>query len=145
MTIQWHFQDGAGVGVLQVSGYLGADSVPRFAGAVGWALARGTGPLIVDLKALLGWSPQGQAAVSDAVLRLAEQQRTLELAAVPAGAEFVLIPELSGIPVHADVEAALAAHPANPGTVSADDSARAQRAQNWRSAGWLQGPALPTG
>jgi hypothetical protein len=143
LTIQWHFQDGAGVGVLQVSGYLGAESVPRFAGAVGWALARGTGPLIVDLKALHGWSPQGQAAVRDAVQRLAEQRRTLELAAVPTGADSVLIPELSGIPVHPDLDAALAAHPLLPDAeaVDADTAARRKRKQNWRSAGWLQSPA----
>ncbi|MHA6761906.1 STAS domain-containing protein [Streptacidiphilus sp. PAMC 29251] len=142
MTIQWHFQDGAGAGVLQVSGYLGAESVARFAGAVGWALARGTGPLIVDLKALHGWSPQGQAALRDAVLRLAEQQRTLELAAVPAGADSALIAELSGIPVHLDVDAALAAHPAAPEADQAPEAlARQRRKQNWRSAGWLQTPA----
>ena len=140
MTIQWHFQDGAGVGVLQVSGYLGADSVPRFAGAVGWALARGTGPLIVDLKALHGWSPQGQAAVRDAVLRLAAQQRTLELEAVPSGDGFALIPELAGIPVHPDLDTALAAHPAAPEATSADPSSQRRRNQNWRSAGWLQSP-----
>ena len=140
MTIQWHFQDGAGVGVLQVSGYLGADSVPRFAGAVGWAVARGTGPLIVDLKALLGWSPQGQAAVRDAVLRLAAVQRTLELAAVPTGDGCALIPELGDLPVHPDLDAALAAHPAQDPAAGADPAAR-QRTQNWRSAGWLESPA----
>ncbi|MFC1417855.1 anti-sigma factor antagonist [Streptacidiphilus cavernicola] len=141
MTIQWHFQDGSGVGVLQVSGYLGADSVPRFAGAVGWALARGTGPLIVDLKALLGWSPQGQAAVGAAVLRLAEARRTLELAAVPSGDGCALIPELSGIPVHLDLDAALAAHPAAPEPGGTADPAARQRNQNWRSAGWQESPA----
>ena len=138
MTIQWHFQDGAGVGVLQISGYLGAESVPRFAGAVGWALARGRGPLIVDLKALHGWSPQGQAAVRDAVLRLAEQQRTLELAALPTGADTALIPELGGIPVHSDLDAALAAHPAVAEEATEEPGEQPQRMQNWRSAGWLE-------
>ena len=138
MTIQWHFQDGAGVGVLQISGYLGAESVPRFAGAVGWALARGRGPLIVDLKALHGWSPQGQAAVRDAVLRLAEQHRTLELAAVPTGADSALIAELNGIPVHPDLDAALAAQPPVVEPAVAEPGEQRQRKQNWRSAGWLQ-------
>ena len=132
MTIQWHFQDRSGAGVLQVSGYLGGDSVPRFAGAVGWALARGTGPLIVDLKALHGWSPQGQVALRDAALRLAEQQRTLELAAVPTGADCALIPELSDLPVHPDLAAALAAHPVEAGAAAG----RRAEPQNWRSAGW---------
>lgn len=145
MTIQWHFQDGDGVCVLQVSGYLGADSVPRFAGAVGWALARGTGPLIVDLKALHGWSPQGQGAVLDAVRRLAEHQRTLELAGVPQGADAVLIAELGGVPVHADMDAALAAHPVVPDQADTDPRAAVRRAQNWRSADWPDEPALPTG
>lgn len=141
LTIQWHFQDGTRAGVLQVSGYLGADSVPRFAGAVGWALARGTGPLILDLRALLGWSAQGQEAIVDAVRRLAEQHRTLELASVPSGADSALIEELSGLRVHADVEAALAAQPTVPVEPGADADAEPVTGQNWRSAGWLQSPA----
>ncbi|MEY9839756.1 anti-sigma factor antagonist [Streptacidiphilus sp. EB103A] len=138
MTIQWHFQDGPSVGVLAVSGYLGAESVPRFAGAVGWALARGTGPLIVDLKALLGWSPQGQAAVAAAVLRLAVQQRTLELAALPTGEGSALIPELQGLPVHPDLESALAAHPATASEQARSEAEHQGGHQNWRSAGWLE-------
>jgi hypothetical protein len=144
LTIQWHFQDGPGAGVLQVSGYLGSESVPRFAGAVGWALARGTGPLILDLKALLGWSPQGQAAIAAAALRLAEQHRTLELAAVPTGEDCALIAELQVLPLHSDVEAALAVHvaaaAAEPGT-DTEPGGGAGAGQNWRSAGWLQSPA----
>ena len=141
MTIQWHFQDGPSVGVLAVSGYLGAESVPRFAGAVGWALARGTGTLIVDLKALHGWSPQGQAAVRDAVQRLAVQQRTLELAALPQGEGSALISELRDLPVHPDLETALAAHPTTASEQARSEAEHQGGHQNWRSAGWLEQPA----
>jgi len=167
VTIQWHFQNRPGAGVLQVSGYLAADCAPRFAGAVGWALARGTGPLIVDLKALSGWSPEGQSAISAAVLRLAEQQRPLELAAIPVGEEYGLIADLCDVPVHPDLATALAAHPGDPadqdgsdgsdgsdafaGPVGAGDVARPIRTdgvrtgrrrshQNWRSADWTETP-----
>lgn len=56
MTIEWRYTTHQDLGVLSLAGFLGADAVARFTGAVGWALARGTGPVILDLTELRGWS-----------------------------------------------------------------------------------------
>lgn len=56
MTIEWRYTTRQDLGVLSLAGYLGADATDRFTGAIGWALARGTGPVILDLTGLLGWS-----------------------------------------------------------------------------------------
>lgn len=110
MTIQWHYQTLPGVGLLSLAGYLGHDTTGRFSGAMGWALARGHGPLLLDVSCLYGWSPAGQDIVHAAALRAAEHQRPLEIAGLP----------VSGVPLapgadpqlrtHADVAEALAAH-----------------------------------
>lgn len=49
MTIQWQYETLPSVGVLSLSGYLGSQATTRFTGAIGWALARGTGPVVLDL------------------------------------------------------------------------------------------------
>ncbi|MCB5163927.1 anti-sigma factor antagonist [Streptomyces bambusae] len=110
MTIEWKYTDHGHVGVLTLTGHLGMEAIDRFVGAVGWTLARGSGPVIVDLTGLLGWSPGGQLAVADAARRLAGAGRRLELAAIPADGS--LVPSGTGpeIPVHPDLAAALAAH-----------------------------------
>lgn len=59
MTIEWHCTTHRDLGILSLSGYLGTEAVTRFAGAIGWVLARGTGPVVLDLTALRGWSPGG--------------------------------------------------------------------------------------
>ncbi|MBW5481075.1 STAS domain-containing protein [Streptomyces bambusae] len=110
MTIEWQYAAHEDLGVLSLAGYLGAESTGRFTGAVGWALARGNGPVILDLTRLLGWSAGGQMAVAQAARELAEHGRSLELAAIPADGSLVPDAACPHIPVHADLPAALAAH-----------------------------------
>ncbi|MFC1418143.1 STAS domain-containing protein [Streptacidiphilus cavernicola] len=133
MTIQWHYENRPQqAGVLSLSGFLGADSTARFAGAVGWTLARGDGPLILDLSGLQGWSPQGRDTVVAAAGRLAEHGRSLELAGLPA--DEVALEQRTGDPVircHQDLESALAAHPAP--RVGPE---READPQSWRTGGW---------
>jgi hypothetical protein len=109
MTIEWHYGVERDLDILSVTGYLGPDAVHRFAGAIGWVLARGTGPVILDLADLRAWSTEGQRAVTEAACRLAAHGRSLELSAIPVGAPF---PEGEGpdVPVHHDLSAAIAAH-----------------------------------
>ncbi|MCW7947317.1 hypothetical protein AAW14_36600 [Streptomyces hygroscopicus] len=129
MTIDWRYTVEDNLGILSVAGYLGPDAVHRFTGAVGWVLARGTGPVVVDLTGLRSWSAEGQRAITEAARRLAEAGRSLELAAIPADGSLVPAGDCPPIPVHADLAAALAAH-------------RAQRGQQtrgrheWRTTGW---------
>ncbi|MEU8529953.1 hypothetical protein AB0C77_30900, partial [Streptomyces sp. NPDC048629] len=96
MTIEWRYTIQPDLGVLSLAGYLGADAVGRFAGAVGWAVARGTGPVILDLTSLRGWSDGGRAAISEAAARLTAEGRSLELAAAPDD-------DCPPIPVHTDL------------------------------------------
>ncbi|MFK0253724.1 STAS domain-containing protein [Streptomyces sp. NPDC090445] len=110
MTIEWQYAAHEHLGVLSLAGYLGAESTGRFTGAVGWALARGTGPVILDLTRLMGWSAGGQLAVAQAARLLAEHGRSLELAAIPADGSLVPDATCPDVPVHADLPAALAAH-----------------------------------
>ncbi|MEU6934092.1 MULTISPECIES: anti-sigma factor antagonist [unclassified Streptomyces] len=110
MTIEWRYTTHPGLGVLALAGFLGADAIGRFDGAVGWVLARGTGPVILDLTALRGWSAGGQLAVADAARRLEAEGRGLELAAIPADGSLVPTGDHPDIPVHCDLETALTAH-----------------------------------
>ena len=110
MTIEWRYTTHPDLGVLSLAGYLGPEAVARFTGAVGWVLARGTGPVILDLTELRGWSMGGQLAVAEAAGRLADVGRCLELAAIPADGSFVPDPAQPPIPVHADLHAALTVH-----------------------------------
>ncbi|MGW7005570.1 STAS domain-containing protein [Streptomyces sp. NPDC054933] len=130
MTIQWRYTTRDDLGILAVSGYLGADAVSRFAGAIGWALARGTGPVILDLTALQGWSVAGQAAIADAARRLAARHRSLELAAIPADGSLVPDGAQPPIAVHCDLASALAAHQ--------ESSSRSGEQQEWRTADWSE-------
>jgi hypothetical protein len=108
MTIQWHLTTRPTADVLQVTGYLGDDAVTRFTGAVGWAVARGEGPLLLDLTHLKGWSPAGHAALTLAARQLAEQQRPLELVALSSAAADLAAD--CQVPLHPDLPTALAAH-----------------------------------
>ncbi|MFF4350103.1 anti-sigma factor antagonist [Streptomyces sp. NPDC001530] len=130
MTIEWRYTAHQDLGVLSVAGYLGRDAARRFTGAVGWVLARGTGPVLVDLTELRGWSTEGQFAISEAARLLAEHGRVLELAAIPADGS--LVPEASCPPVtvHLDLAAGLAAHHAEHGHDDGEDR------QEWRTSGW---------
>jgi hypothetical protein len=138
MTIDWHYTVEENLGILSVAGYLGPDAVRRFTGAVGWALARGTGPVIVDLTELRSWSAEGQMAITEAARRLADVGRSLELAAIPADGSLVPSGDGPPIPVHADLPAALSAHGA----------ARAEQREGrhqWRTAGWPDQDAAAEG
>ncbi|MFI8324974.1 anti-sigma factor antagonist [Streptomyces sp. NPDC085529] len=133
MTIEWRYTIHPGLGVLSLAGFLGQEAVGRFQGAVGWALARGTGPVVLDLTGLRGWSDGGRLAVSEAASRLAAEGRGLELAAVPAsGADGLPDGGFAdgpvAIAVHGDLATALAAH---------RDRGVEERA--WRSDAWPEG------
>ncbi|MEV8018068.1 anti-sigma factor antagonist [Streptomyces sp. NPDC086554] len=130
MTIEWRYTIEQDLGVLSVAGHLGPDAAHRFSGAVGWVLARGTGPVIVDLTELRGWSTEGQLAITDAARQLADHGRSLELAAIPADGSLVPDGDCPPIAVHCDLRSALAAHAA--------PSAAVEDAQEWRTAGWSQ-------
>lgn len=136
MTIDWRYTIEENLGILAVSGYLGPDAVHRFSGAVGWVLSRGTGPVIVDLGGLRGWSAEGQLAVTEAAVGLAAAGRSLELAAIPADGSLVPTGDCPDVPVHPDLAAALAAH-----GVGHEDPARERH--EWRTTGWP--PAGQTG
>ncbi|MFF2852842.1 STAS domain-containing protein [Streptomyces sp. NPDC058001] len=110
MTIQWRYTTHDNLGVLSVVGYLGQDAVDRFTGAVGWVMARGDGPVVLDLTDLRGWSTGGQLAIAQAARQLAEQGRSLELAAIPSDGSLVPDSTCPAIPVHHDLTAALTAH-----------------------------------
>ncbi|MET9971240.1 anti-sigma factor antagonist [Streptomyces sp. NPDC006356] len=133
MTIEWHYAVEDTFGVLSVAGHLGPQAARRFSGAVGWVVARGTGPVIVDLTELRGWSTEGQLAIIDAARRLAAAGRSLELAAIPADGSLVPDGDCPDIPVHHDLATALATHTRN--RAAADDG----RQQAWRTDGWPSG------
>lgn len=132
MTIEWRYTVKDAFGVLAVAGHLGPEAARRFSGAVGWVVARGTGPVIADLTELRNWSTEGQFAIVEAARRLADAGRSLELAAIPADGSLVPTGDGPPIPVHADLAAALAAHGA--GRVE-----QADVRQEWRTTGWLTG------
>ncbi|MEH0580718.1 MULTISPECIES: anti-sigma factor antagonist [Streptomyces] len=129
MTINWRYTVEENLGILSVAGYLGPDAVHRFTGAIGWALARGTGPVIVELTQLRSWSAEGQVAIAEAARRLTEAGRSLELAAIPADGSLVPTGDGLPIPVHPDLAAALAAH--GPGI-----GEHVEGRHEWRTTGW---------
>ena len=132
MTIEWRYTVEQELGILSLSGYLGPDAVHRFAGAVGWVVGRGSGPVIVDLTELHGWSAEGQLAITEAARRLAAADRSLELAAIPADGSLVPDGDCPPIPVHADLAGALTAHSARLG-------APTEGRHEWRTTGWATG------
>ncbi|MFE1443952.1 anti-sigma factor antagonist [Streptomyces sp. NPDC058739] len=131
MTIEWRYTVEQDLGILSVAGYLGPEAVRRFTGAVGWVVARGSGPVILDLGDLRNWSAEGQVAITDAARRLAEAGRRLELAAIPADGSLVPAGEGPDIPVHCDLASALAVHVRAGGP---DEGTGPQ--QEWRTDGW---------
>ncbi|MEU6661949.1 anti-sigma factor antagonist [Streptomyces sp. NPDC046821] len=131
MTIEWRYRIEPDYGVLSVAGHLGPEAAHRFSGAVGWVLARGTGPVIVDLGELRGWSTEGQLAIIAAARRLAEGGRALELAAIPPDGSLVPDSTCPAIPVHCDLATALAVH-----AERATDSTEGDEPHEWRTGGW---------
>ncbi|WP_374120742.1 anti-sigma factor antagonist [Streptomyces sp. AN091965] len=132
MTIEWRYTVAPDLGILSVAGHLGEDAAHRFTGAVGWVLARGTGPVIVDCTELRGWSVEGRLAVAEAARRLAAHGRRLELAAIPADGSLVPVADCPPLPVHDDLTTALAAHGTDR---DAMPEGREER-QQWRTGGW---------
>lgn len=128
MTIEWRYRIEQDLGILSVAGHLGPNAAHRFSGAIGWVLARGTGPVVVDLTELRSWSTEGQLAIVQAARQLADCGRSLELASIPADGSLVPSGEGPAIPVHCDLSAALTAHAIR--MPSAEDT------QEWRTEGW---------
>ncbi|MEU0086247.1 anti-sigma factor antagonist [Streptomyces sp. NPDC006274] len=110
MTVEWRYTTHQALSVLSLAGFLGPDAVHRFTGAVGWVLARGTGPVILDLTELRGWSADGRLAVARAARELTAEGRSMELAAIPADGSLVPGTGRLPLPVHPDLTTALAAH-----------------------------------
>ncbi|MGW2486161.1 anti-sigma factor antagonist [Streptomyces sp. NPDC001606] len=131
MTIDWRYTIEQNLGVLSVAGCLGPDAVHRFGGAIGWVMARGTGPVVLDLTELRSWSAEGQLAIREAARRLAGSGRRLELAAIPADGSLVPAGDCPDMPVHCDLAAARAAH--GRGVPAAG---RQPEQQEWRTDGW---------
>lgn len=129
MTIEWRYTVKQDLGLLSVSGYLGPDAVHRFTGAIGWVVGRGSGPVIVDLTELRGWSAEGQLAIIEAARRLAAAGRSLELAAIPADGSLVPGGDCPPVPVHADLTGALATHSTRHGEPP-------EGRHEWRTTGW---------
>lgn len=71
MAMNWIFENRQRVGVLELRGYMGDSALARFSGAIGWALARCAGPVVIDLTSLQGCSISGQAALEEAARRAA--------------------------------------------------------------------------
>ncbi|MFE1291834.1 STAS domain-containing protein [Streptomyces sp. NPDC058751] len=128
MTIEWHYTAGEDFSVLSLSGYLGPEGAHRFTGAIGWVLARGTGPVVVDMSGLRSWSVNGQLAVIEASRRLGARGRSLELAAIPADGSLVPDGDCPPITIHTDLAAAVAEHDAH------GQGGDGQR--QWRTSGW---------
>ncbi|WP_328919905.1 STAS domain-containing protein [Streptomyces sp. NBC_00208] len=124
MTMEWHYTIHPDLGVLSLAGHLGPEAVARFTGAIDWVLPRGTGPVILDLTELRGWSVGGQIAVAQAARQLAQEGRRLELAAIPADGSPVPDGTHPPIPVHCDLPSALAAHRAMVGGSGSGAAAR---------------------
>ncbi|WP_369355065.1 anti-sigma factor antagonist [Streptomyces sp. cg2] len=90
-------------------------------------LARGAGPVVLDLTALEGWTVAGQAAIAEAARQLAAHGRPLELAAIPADGSLVPDETCPPLPVHHNLDTALLARP-----IAGASGTR----QQWRTTGW---------
>ncbi|MDQ0958169.1 hypothetical protein QFZ66_002047 [Streptomyces sp. B4I13] len=132
MTIEWRYTVERERCILSLSGYLGPDAARRFAGAIGWVVGRGSGPVIVDLTELRGWSTEGQLAITEAARRLTEAGRRLELVAIPADGSLVPCGDCPTVPVHANLAGALAAHRTLHGEPP-------EGRHEWRTTGWPTG------
>jgi hypothetical protein len=128
MTIEWHYNAGEDFSVLFLSGHLGPAGAHRFTGAIGWVLARGSGPVVVDMSGLRSCSVTGQLAVIEAARRLGASGRCLELAAIPADGSLVPDGDWPPITIHTDLAAAVAEHDHGQGS----DGQR-----QWRTSGWF--------
>jgi hypothetical protein len=111
MAMNWTYQNGRGVGVLELRGYLGDSALDQFSGAIDWALARCTGPVVIDLTCLQGWSTSGQAAFEEAAQRAAIHGRVLAVCGSHCGgaAWQSWDGQQAAIPADADLDTAVTA------------------------------------
>jgi hypothetical protein len=72
------------VSVVHLAGYLGADAVGRFEGAIGWVIARRRGVVLLDATGLLGFSVEGRAAIGGAAARLVDAGMAVHACVAPA-------------------------------------------------------------
>jgi hypothetical protein len=128
-TVEGHDTVEQDLGILSVSGCLGPDAVHRFAGATGWVVGRGSGPVIADLTELRSWSAEGQTAITEGARAFAVAGRGLDLAAIPADGSLVPGGECPTVPVHSDRVGALAAHHTRHGEP-------AESCHEWHTTGW---------
>jgi hypothetical protein len=117
--MNWTYQARRGVGIIELHGFLGDRVLARFSGAVGWALARSTGPVVIDLTCLQGCSATGEAAIEEAAGRAESAGRILAVC-FPHGND-TLHPwhrERAAMPVYADLNTAITAlSPERPGNL----------------------------
>ncbi|MFE3113879.1 STAS domain-containing protein [Kitasatospora indigofera] len=111
MTMQWHFEECNGTGVLSLSGFLSERVVDRFQGAFGWAYAHSSGAIILDLSDLRGWSPDGEAAIIDIAGKAAANRGPLVVCGLRQHLPLLILtnnaPDL--LSLYPDLESALAA------------------------------------
>jgi anti-anti-sigma regulatory factor len=108
--MDWTYQARRGVGIIELHGFLGDSVLARFSGAVGWALARGAGPVVVDLTRLQGCSATGKAALEGAAGRAGAAGRKFAVCC-PHGNDTLNARhrEQAAMPVYANLDTAVAA------------------------------------
>ncbi|KQV14534.1 MULTISPECIES: hypothetical protein [unclassified Kitasatospora] len=111
MTMQWHFEEHGGTGVLSLSGFLGERVVHRFHGAFAWACARSTGALVLDLTTLRGISADGERAIAAAAATLPADRTPLAVCGLTGQPAALLTGGAcpARLRLHPDLDAALAA------------------------------------
>ncbi|MGA5821097.1 STAS domain-containing protein [Kitasatospora sp. NPDC094028] len=109
--MQWEFATQRDVGVITLTGFLGQDATHRFQGAFDWAVARRSGPLVVDMTALTGWNRSGEDAILDATGRLSADRGPLAVCGLGERGAHALATAaaLSVIRVFPDLDTAVAA------------------------------------
>ncbi|MFE6871528.1 hypothetical protein ACFVFS_33880 [Kitasatospora sp. NPDC057692] len=111
MSMQWELERTGDIGVMRLSGFLGAGVVHRFTGAVDWTGTRCPGAVVVDLAALRGWSGDGEAAIVNAAGRLGPDRGPLAVCGLGERAAPLLVTArgLGLLRLFPDTDTALAA------------------------------------
>jgi len=97
------------VAVLSVSGFIPDQDANRLVGAVGWVCARSSGPLVLDLTGLRGWSPMGEAALGAAARGWSGDGRDIVVCLAPTSPLALTDAELAGARRYPDLRSAVAA------------------------------------
>jgi hypothetical protein len=87
--MNWNLDEVQGASVLSLSGYVRAPKFPRLVAALGWVSARGSGPLVLDLRFLRGCSPRGRSALAAACRGWVSEGRPVVMCSAASSA-FVL-------------------------------------------------------